>query len=145
METFALPVRRLGKTSGLLWMALTVLIVSALIIGLIIAPLVLVVASLLVVLRVAIALAALIVVVILITLLAISSASSPTILWEVLPGLERLCAGLERICSWAEPPSLVVVQIHLLGLPREIVILGGRIVFPRVEIRHCASEETCWP
>ena len=119
---------------------LTIALIEAtlIIIALVIAPLVLVVARLGAVLRVvAIALAPLVVVVVLV----ISTTS--TILWEVLTRLEGLCAWLESIGSRrSETPSLLgirirtVVEVQLLGLPRQIVVLGGGIIFPGVEVRH---------
>lgn len=62
-----------------------------------------------------------------------------------------LLTRLERGCTWSEGSAwvegrgarserlwllLLVVEVHLLGLPRQVVVLGRRVVFPRVEVRH---------
>lgn len=114
---------------------------ALLIVILVVAPLVLVVARLLLgsVLVVSIVLAPLLVVVILISRLVVPTGSRSTILREVLSRLEGLCAWLKCICSGprTESPSLlrsIVVEVHLLGLSREIVVLCGWVIFPRVEV-----------
>lgn len=33
------------------------------------------------------------------------------------------------------------VEVHLLSLSREVILLGGRIIFPRVEVRHGCSDK----
>ena len=59
---------------------------------------------------------------------------------------------LERGCAWSEGSAwvegrgarperlrlllLLVVEVHLLGLPGQVVVLGRRVVFPRVKVRH---------
>lgn len=62
-----------------------------------------------------------------------------------------LLTRLERGCTWSEGSAwvegrgarserlwllLLVVEVHLLGLPGQVVVLGRRVVFPRVEVRH---------
>jgi hypothetical protein len=116
------------------------LVVATLVIARIIAPLcVLAVAllTLLTVLRIAtVASLGALVIVILICRLVVPA----SVLWELLAGLEGLGSWLERVCARAKRGLLrVVVQVHLLCLSREVVILSGRVVFPRVEFRHgCA-------
>lgn len=54
-----------------------------------------------------------------------------------LARLEGSCAGGESGRAGAElGASLVVAQAHLLGLVCQVLVLGGRVVFPRVEVRH---------
>jgi hypothetical protein len=120
---------------------LTIALIEAtlIVVALVVASLVLVVAGLLgPILIVAIALAPLVVVVVLVI------STPPTILWEVLSRLEGLCAWLESIRSRrSEPPSpsllgiRIVVEVQLLlGLSRQIIVLGGGVIFPRVKVGH---------
>lgn len=54
-----------------------------------------------------------------------------------LAGLEGSCTGGEAGSAGAElRATLIVAQVHLLGLLGQVLVLGGRIVFPRVEVRH---------
>jgi hypothetical protein len=112
------------------------LVVATLIVASIPALLVLVVA-LLAVLRIATVtpLGCLVIVVLICRLI-----ETPSVWLERLAGLERLCARLERVCARAERALLrSAVEVHLLSLSREVILLGGRIIFPRVEVRHGCS------
>lgn len=54
-------------------------------------------------------------------------------------GLERGSARSERCCTRI---LSLVVQIHLLSLPGQVVVLSGGIIFPRVEVRHVCGLST---
>ncbi len=47
-------------------------------------------------------------------------------------GLERGSTGSESILVWL----LLVSEVHLLSLPCQVVVLGGGVILPRVEVRH---------
>ena len=119
-----------------------ILIVAALVVATI--PLGILIVALLTILRITTipSLAALRVVIILIPRLVIPS----PVLWKLLTRLERLGARLEGTCARAEGGLLrVVVQVHLLGLSRQVVVLCGRVILPRVEFRHdCVWEVVVW-
>ena len=107
------------------------LIVATLVISSIVPPLrKLVIATLLTVLRISVALPSLRIVIVLVSGLFIST----PVLLKVLSGLEGLCSGLKRTGARSEAASLlrIVVQVHLLRLPREVLFLRSRVVFPRI-------------
>jgi hypothetical protein len=111
------------------------LVVTALIVSSIVPSLrKLVVATLLAVLRVPVALTSLSVIVILVPGLVVP----PSVLLEVVTWLKGLCSGLERTGGRTESASLlrIVVQVHLLCLAREVFLLRGRVIFPRIKIGH---------
>lgn len=56
----------------------------------------------------------------------------------LLTGLEALGGGLEGGGAGAEclGGGRVVVEVHLLRLARQVVVLRGGGLFPRVEVRH---------
>jgi len=119
------------------------LIVTALIITSIVPSLrKLIVATLLTVLRISIALASLRIVIVLESRLFIAT----PILLEVLSWLKGLCSWSEGTGARAEAASLlgIVVQVHLLRLPREVLLLRSRVIFPRIKIRHdCGRRGSC--
>ena len=55
---------------------------------------------------------------------------------------------MEGMCVHGEigrSPSLAINVQVLLGLLREVVVLGGRIILPRVEVRHGGKmEDDLW-
>ena len=107
------------------------LIVATLVISSIVPPLrKLVIATLLTVLRISVALPSLRIVIVLVSGLFIST----PVLLKVLSGLEGLCSGLKRTGARSGAASLlrIVVQVHLLRLPREVLFLRSRVVFPRI-------------
>jgi hypothetical protein len=93
---------------------------------------VVVVALLLTILRIPAisSLAALLTIVVLVLVSWLLIASSSSILGELLPGLERMGSWLEGTCARAERGLLlrVVVQVHLLGLSRQVVVLRSRVI-----------------
>jgi hypothetical protein len=119
------------------------LVVAALVITSIVPSLgKLIVTTLLAILRISVALPSLCIVVVLESGLLIAT----PILLEVLSWLERLCSWREGTGAWAEAASLllIAVQVHLLCLPREVLLLCGRVIFPRIKIRHgCIRSCSC--
>lgn len=64
----------------------------------------------------------------------------------LLARLERVRSGLEGGGARSERLGgrrVVVVEVHLLRLARQVVILSSGVVFPRVEIRHGGGSLAC--
>lgn len=114
---YAIASRKHSSRTMLRELPTVILIVTTLVVTIITTLGILVVIALLAVLRIPAisSLSSLLVVVVLVPRLIVP----PSILLELLARLERLGSGLERTCARAERGLLrVVIQIHLLGLPR---------------------------
>ncbi len=65
-----------------------------------------------------------------------------------LAGLEGLGCGLERSGARTEPPlALLATKVHLLlGLARQVVVLGGRVILPGIlDVGHVVGcEDGFW-
>jgi len=81
----------------------------------------------------------------LILVLRVITLTAITLLLILVIAAVRLLARLESICTWLERAGTrakrrcvcrVIVEVHLLRLTRQVVILSGRVVFPRIKIRH---------